>query len=175
MVAVGKTPERSLERLRLPARPLLAILEGLEKPGNVGAIIRSADAAAVNAVIIADGQTDLFNPNTIRASLGTLFTTQVCAAPLTDVLPWLTKLHVPVCVARPDAEQTYDQIDYTHGAAIVLGSEAQGVSSGWSSIRRQAIRLPMLGDVDSLNVSATAAVLFYEAVRQRHHAAPATG
>ena len=167
IVAVAQMPRRSLADLRLPSRPLLAVLEGIEKPGNVGAIVRSADAAGVDAVIVADKGTDLFNPNAIRASLGTLFTCQVCAEPSQHVQQWLAELHAQVCVARLDASLRYDQVDYAGATAFVLGSEAQGVSSRWSPSPYLGIKLPMLGVADSLNVSAAAAVLFYEAQRQR--------
>ena len=167
VVAVAETPSRKLQDLRLPPQPLLAVLEGIEKPGNVGAIVRSADAAGVDAVIVADGGTDLFNPNAIRASLGTLFTCQVCAERGARVQEWLSELGVQVCVARLDASRYYDQINYRTPTAFVLGSETLGVSPRWQHAGYLGVKLPMLGVADSLNVSATAAVLFYEAQRQR--------
>jgi len=167
VVAVAKTPQRSLDQLALPSRPLVAVLEGLEKPGNVGAIMRTADGAGIDAVIVVSGGTDLFNPNTIRASLGTVFAKNICAATLPDTLAKLRAWQLPIIATRPKAEQLYSAIDYSLGAAIVLGSEADGLSADWQQEDVREVRLPMQGMADSLNVSATAAILFYEAERQR--------
>jgi len=167
VLAVARTPARSLSQLKLPPAPLVAVLEGLEKPGNVGAVLRSADGAGVDAVVVADPRTDLFNPNTIRASIGTVFEANVCTATADETLAWLRSLDVLIFAARPDAELLYTQADYRQGAAIVLGSEAEGLTENWSGAGVTAVRLPMRGIADSLNVSATAAVLFYEAQRQR--------
>ena len=167
VLAIARTPVRSLDQLELPAAPLVAVIEGLEKPGNVGAVLRSADGAGVDAVVIADPRTDLFNPNTIRASLGTVFDANVCTATSAEVKAWLRTLGVPMFAARPEATQLYTEVDYRGGAAIVLGSEAEGLTDAWSGGEVTPIGLPMRGIADSLNVSATAAVLFYEAQRQR--------
>lgn len=167
LVAVGHTPRRELAQMKLPGAPLVAVVESLEKPGNVGAVLRSADGAGVDAVIVADPRTDLFNPNTIRASIGAVFNRNVCTATTADVLAWLRELGLPVFAARPEATLSYADADYRGGAAIVLGSEADGLSEAWSGANVEAISLPMRGMADSLNVSATAAVLFYEAQRQR--------
>jgi TrmH family RNA methyltransferase len=167
IVVVAETPERRLGDLRLPAEPLVAVLEGLEKPGNLGAILRSADAAGVDAAIVADGRTDLFNPNTIRASLGTVFRSNVCEATSADTATWLDEHGFKVVVARPDANTCYTEFGLRGAVAIVLGSEATGLSDAWRSANVVAVRLPMHGMADSLNVSTTAAVLFYEALRQR--------
>lgn len=167
VVAVAKTPERTLNDLKLPDNPLVAVLEGVEKPGNIGAVLRSADAAGLSALIVADGRTDLFNPNTIRASLGAVFSMPVCAAPAAEVLDWLVDHKVAIFAARVDAEEVYTSVDLARPAAIVLGSEAAGLSETWNAGGVTPIRLPMQGQVDSLNVSAAAAVLFYEARRQR--------
>ena len=151
----------------LPENALVAVLEGVEKPGNVGAVLRSADAAGVSALIAADPRTDLYNPNAIRASLGTIFTMPVCEATSDDALAWLRKNGFRIFAARVDSAVDYTEEDYRGPTAIVLGSEAEGLSSLWTGEDIQAVRLPMLGAADSLNVSATAAVLFYEALRQR--------
>ena len=166
VVLVAEMPRRSLANLKLPQQPLIAIIEGVEKPGNLGAILRSADGAGVDAVILADPRTDLFNPNTIRASLGTVFRDNVCSAPVAEVIAWLRELRIPMYATRPDAKQLYTEVDLSRGAAIVLGSEATGLSELWNSGEISPIRLPMHGIADSLNVSVTAAVLFYEALRQ---------
>ena len=167
VLAVAKMPERALADLALPANPLVAVLEGTEKPGNIGAVLRSADAAGVSALIVADAQTDLFNPNTIRASLGAVFTVPVCCAAAAEVRDWLVEQRLGIFAARVDAKTLYTDADFNQPAAIVLGSEAEGLSSIWSGPNITSIRLPMRGRSDSLNVSATAAVLFYEALRQR--------
>jgi TrmH family RNA methyltransferase len=167
LVAIAETPRSSLSELSLPSDALIAVLEGVEKPGNVGAVLRSADAAGVAAVIVADGGTDLFNPNCIRASLGAIFTLSVCAATTAETLPWLAAGDWQVAAARVDGAVDYTKLDYRRRTAIVLGSEADGLSAAWNGPQVMAIRLPMRGMTDSLNVSATAAVLFYEALRQR--------
>ncbi len=169
-VAVAIPPSIRLADLRLPSCPLVAVLEGVEKPGNLGAIVRSADAAGVDAVIVADAGTDLYNPNAIRASLGTIFTKPVCSATAIEVVMWLQQHAIVPCVTRVDATSLYDAFDFRQATAIVLGSEAWGVSAVWKSLPQHAIRLPMHGHADSLNVSATAAILFYEADRQRRAA-----
>lgn len=176
LVAVGRATPRTLDQLQVPASSLVAVLVGLEKPGNVGAILRSADAAGVGAVIVADGVTDLYNPNCIRASLGTVFGANVCEAMSDETIAWLTARGASIYTAQLDAQAEYADVDYRGEAAIVLGSEAQGLSDPWRTARVTPVRLPMLGTADSLNVSATAAVLFYEALRQRRSGqGPAAG
>jgi TrmH family RNA methyltransferase len=167
VLGVAEMPRRSLEELQLPERPLVAVLEGVEKPGNVGAVLRSADAAGLSALIVADARTDLYNPNAIRASLGTIFTMPVCAATSADTLDWLRRRNLAICAARVDGAVLYTEVDYRRPTAIVLGSEAEGLSPVWSGEEVTAVRLPMRGTADSLNVSAAAAVVFYEALRQR--------
>jgi len=167
IVAIARTPSRSIAELQLPSHPVIAVLEGLEKPGNVGAIIRTADGAGIDAVIVADPQTDLFNPNTIRASVGTVFSDRVREASIEETMEVIRKWQMPIVATRPDAERLYTEIDFHQGAAIVLGTEASGLSDVWQHEGTFGVRLPMRGIADSLNVSATAAVLFYEAQRQR--------
>jgi TrmH family RNA methyltransferase len=167
VVVVAKTPRCDLASLALPENPLIAVLEGVEKPGNVGAVLRTADAAGISAVIIADGGTDLFNPNAIRASLGAIFTVPICAASSPEVLAWLQQRGIAIFAARVDGAVDYASVSYCGPSAIALGSEAHGLTPVWQPPEVTAISLPMLGVVDSLNVSATAAALFYEANRQR--------
>jgi TrmH family RNA methyltransferase len=167
VLGVAATPRPTPLSLALPENALVAVLESVEKPGNVGAVLRSADAAGVSAVMVADGRTDLYNPNAIRASLGTIFTMPVCEAGSGDVLEWLRKRKYSMVAARVDGAVPYTAVDYRGPTAIVLGSEAAGLSSLWSGADIKAVGLPMLGAADSLNVSAAAAVLFYEALRQR--------
>jgi len=167
VVAVAETPPRTLDELILPPRPLIGVVEGVEKPGNLGAILRTADGAALNAVVVADTATDLFNPNIIRASIGTVFAVPVAVASSGDVLTWLQQRQIDIVAARVDGSVDYDKADYSGAVAIALGSEARGLSDAWGELARSSVKLPMLGVADSLNVSATAAVLFYEARRQR--------
>jgi len=168
VLAVAETPAAELSDIELPPCPLVAVLEGVEKPGNVGAVLRSADAAGVSAVVIADGGTDLHNPNTIRASLGTVFSIPCCAAPADELRGWLSKNGMQIVVARPDAKLIYSEVDYTQPCAFVLGSEAAGVSSAWTGEDVVGVNIPMQGVADSLNLSVAAAVLFFEAWRQRN-------
>ncbi|MCI0332540.1 MAG: RNA methyltransferase [Planctomycetes bacterium] len=169
VIAIAATPRRGLGDLQLPPRPLVAVLEGIEKPGNLGAILRSADAAGVDAVIVADARTDLYNPNIIRASMGTVFRENICEATSAATLAWLQSLGLSIVAARPDATRSYTEVDLCGGVAVVLGSEADGLSDGWRGAEIMPVRIPMHGTADSLNVSTTAAVLFYEAIRQRGH------
>jgi len=169
VLGVAETPCCPLAALELPgdAPPLVAVLEGVEKPGNVGAVLRSADAAGLSAVLLADPRTDLFNPNAIRASLGTIFTMPVCAAATGEVLAWLRDREFTVYAARVEASALYTEADFRGPTALVLGSESAGLSALWHGDDIRGVRLPMCGGADSLNVSAAAAVLFYEALRQR--------
>jgi TrmH family RNA methyltransferase len=146
---------------------LVAILESVEKPGNLGAVLRSADGAGLDALIAADLRTDLYNPNAIRASLGTIFTLPVAVADSRETLDWLRGRGLAIVAARVDGSVPYTEVDYRRPTAIVFGSEAEGLSEAWRAPDVTAVRLPMLGAADSLNVSAAAAVLFYEARRQR--------
>lgn len=167
IVAIVQDWTPALGDVKLPPQPLVAVLEGIEKPGNVGAVLRSADAAGVSSLVIADGGTDLFNPNTIRASLGTIFTVPVCCATSGETLGWLRDQKLKIFAARVDGAIDYTRVNFAQPAAIVLGSEAAGLCDVWRAEGVTAIRLPMRGRADSLNVSATAAVLFYEALKQR--------
>jgi RNA methyltransferase, TrmH family len=167
VVAVAATPRRTLADLRLDKSALVAVVEGVEKPGNLGAILRTADAAGVSALIVADGGTDLYNPNAIRASLGAIFTVPVATAASAATLDWLRQNQFRILAARVDASTDYTAADYRGPTALLLGSEAHGLSDLWQDADITPIRLPLLGRIDSLNLSATAAVLFYEALRQR--------
>ncbi|MGD9723862.1 MAG: TrmH family RNA methyltransferase [Pirellulales bacterium] len=167
VLAVAHVPQRSLSGLQLAPGALVAVACGLEKPGNLGALLRSADAAGLAAVIVADGGTDLYNPNCIRASLGTIFTQPVCPATSAATLTWLRERGAKVFAARVDAATDYTDADYSGETAIVLGSEAAGLPAAWRDPLVTPVKLPMRGSADSLNVSAAAAVLFYEALRQR--------
>lgn len=166
VVAVARPPQTTLADLQLGANPLVAVLEGVEKPGNVGAVIRSADGAGVSAVIVVDGATDLYNPNAIRASLGTAFSMPLVAAPAETARDWLVDNGFQIFAARVGAGTNYTDVSYQCATALVLGSESQGLSDVWQGDTVTPIALPMRGMADSLNVSVTAALLFYEALRQ---------
>lgn len=171
IVAVATAPDTSLVSLRMPASaPLVGILEDVEKPGNFGAVCRSADGAGLDAMIAAVGSVgsvDPWNPNAVRASLGTVFTLALAVATTADLLGWLQAKGLRVVAARVDGSVPYTEVDLTGPVALVLGSEAQGLTAGWSGSDVMAVRLPMRGRADSLNVAAAAAILFYEARRQR--------
>ncbi len=167
VVAVTATPSRSLDNIVLGESPCIAVLEGVEKPGNVGAVLRSADGAGLEAIVIVDGGTDLFNPNTIRASLGTIFTQQVVTAPFGAFAAWSKSHAFRHLLARVDGKSEYTDVNYQQACAIVLGSESSGLTKKWQTLPHETIQLPMHGVGNSLNVSATAAILFYEAQRRR--------
>jgi TrmH family RNA methyltransferase len=167
LVATVAIPDLSLGALRLPPDPLVVVIEGVEKPGNLGAVLRSADGAGADAAIAADPLADLFNPNAIRASLGTIFTVPVASGSSADVRAHLAAAGVRIVAAWVEGSVPYAEVDLTGPVALVLGSEADGLTSAWAGEGVTAVRLPMLGVADSLNVSIAAAVLLYEARRQR--------
>jgi TrmH family RNA methyltransferase len=167
VVAIVRVPSTALEAIPIRSDALVVVVEGVEKPGNLGAILRTADGAGATAVIAADPRTDLFNPNAIRASLGTIFTLPVAAAPSEEVIAWLAARGARIVAARVDADARYTDADLLGRVALVLGSEAEGLRSAWDDPRVEPVRIPMMGAADSLNVSVAAAVLLYEAVRQR--------
>jgi RNA methyltransferase, TrmH family len=167
LVAVCETPTRTLDDLKLPADALVCVLESVEKPGNLGAVLRSADAAGVAAVIVADERTDLYNPNAVRASMGAVFTVPTAVADAATTLAWLRERGYAMWAARVGSGPVYTEAKFTGPTAIVLGSEAEGLSARFWADDVRPMHLPMLGRADSLNVSVAAAVLFYEALRQR--------
>lgn len=167
IVAVAVPPERELAEWHPPSHALVAVVEGAEKPGNLGAILRTADAANVSAVLVADGGTDLYNPNAIRASLGAIFIVPTFRVTSEEALQWLRSHEFRIFAARVDGSIDYTAADLSGNAAIALGSEAHGLSSTWQASYITPIRVPLMGTVDSLNLSATAAILFYESLRQR--------
>jgi RNA methyltransferase, TrmH family len=166
-LALAKAPRLDLSDLRLSANPLLIVVEGLEKPGNLGAIMRTADAAGVDAVILADPRTDIFNPNAIRASLGTVFSVPSVQCSTRKAIEWLREKNIRVFAACLESSENYIKLDYTCPAAIVIGTEHEGLSRAWLDASDAKIKISMLGRNDSLNASVTAAVLVFEAKRQR--------
>jgi TrmH family RNA methyltransferase len=167
VLAVALPPVARWPTLSLPQNPLVVVVEGVEKPGNFGGIVRTADAVGVAAVLAAAAGYDLYNPNAIRASLGTLFSVPLAAASSEEILAWLRQQRLNVFAARVDGTLPYYAADYRQPTAIVLGSEAAGLSTQWSADDIVPVVLPQRGLADSLNVSVTAAVLLYEALRQR--------
>lgn len=146
---------------------LVVVLEGVEKPGNLGGILRTADAAGVSAVLVCGTGTDIYNPNAIRASLGAIFTVPIIAAATPTLITWLQHHHLILVATTPGATQLYTAVDLTRPAAIIMGSEAEGLSEDWLAAADEQVLIPMNGTVDSLNVSVATALLLYEAVRQR--------
>jgi TrmH family RNA methyltransferase len=167
IVAIVRTHPKALNDLQLPANPLLMVLERVEKPGNLGAILRSADAAKADAVIVCDPLTDLYNPNLIRSSIGAIFTVPTVACSSEECIRFLQERDIQILTAQlQDSSLYYDQ-DMRKGTAIVMGTEATGLTDQWRHAATAHIRIPMLGRLDSLNVSVSAAILLFEAVRQR--------
>lgn len=170
LIAVFHITNRSLDALNFGDNPFLLILEAVEKPGNLGAVIRTADACGADGVIVCDQKVDFFNPNVIRNSVGTLFTTQIVSASNEVVANFLEKHEISAyAAALTSSAKNYALERYTTPTALVLGTEHEGLSSFWLD-RAKHIKIPMLGQNDSLNVSNAAAVLAYEVVRQRHEA-----
>jgi TrmH family RNA methyltransferase len=166
VILVVRAPSTRLEDLAISDSPLILVTEDVEKPGNLGAVLRTADAAGCDAVI-AIGGTDPFNPNVIRASIGTVFSVPFATTTASAGLEWLRGRVIRIMAARVDAEVLYTDSDLRGPLAIVLGSEALGLSEAWLGPDIEAVRLPMFGVADSLNVSASAAILAFEARRQR--------
>ncbi len=167
VISIFHTKNSSLDQLKLSSNPLIIILESVEKPGNLGAILRTADAAMVDALIICDPLTDLYNPNIIRSSLGGIFNKQVACAKSQDVFLWLKSKNINIITAELQASHWYTKTDLTKPSAIVMGSESQGLKSYWREKADFRIKIPMLGRIDSLNVSVSTAIICYEALRQR--------
>ena len=167
VVAEVKYKERSLDDIKLGENPLVVVLESVEKPGNLGAVLRSADAAGADAVIVCDPLTDLFNPNLIRASIGAVFSRQVAAAGSEETISWLKSKGIRILTAQLQDSDLYYDADMKSPVAIVMGTESTGLTDCWREAADAHIRIPMLGELDSLNVSVSAAVLLFEAVRQR--------
>ncbi len=167
IVLVAEARTQGLRDLTLPKHPLVVVIEGIEKPGNLGAILRTADGAGADAVIVADTRVDLFNPNVIRASIGAVFRQGLAVATADETRTWLAEQGLQTYATRPEAPTCYSDADLSGATAIVLGSEAEGLTDGWNEANVTTLSLPMAGVADSLNVSATAAILLYEARRQR--------
>ena len=160
--------EMNLESLKLKENPLVVILESVEKPGNLGAVLRSADASGVDAVIVCDPLTDMYNPNLIRSSIGAIFTVPVATATSEESIKWLKDNNIKIYTAQLQDSEWYYDTDMKGATAIVMGTEATGLTTAWRKAADAHIKIPMLGKLDSLNVSVSAAILMFEAVRQRN-------
>ncbi len=166
-VAIAKHPVRTLDDLKLSKSPLIGIAEGVEKPGNIGALLRSADGAGLDALILADCKTDLYNPNAIRASLGTIFSVPVVETTSDEAIRWLEQNGIVIFAAIVDGAVEYSTVNYKQPCAIVVGAEDDGLTDRWRGKNVTPIFLPMNGIADSLNVSVTAGILYYHALSQR--------
>ncbi|MBU1370313.1 MAG: RNA methyltransferase [Bacteroidetes bacterium] len=167
LVALFKPVVNSLESLSLKKNPLLIILEAVEKPGNLGAVLRTADAAAADAVIVCDPKTDIYNPNTIRSSLGCVFSVPVVVCSSDKAIKWLKEKEIKIFATYLEAAANYLDADYRKASAIVMGTEASGLSAQWIKAADQNLIIPMRGIADSLNVSVSTAIVVFEALRQR--------
>ena len=167
-LALAKPKYLELEKIKLSSNPLIIILESLEKPGNLGAILRSADAAGVDVVIVADSKTDIYNPNVIRASLGMVFTNQVAVSGVEEIKKWLKDKKIKSFAATPEAEKLYTEVNYIGPTAFIMGEEHPGLSKDWLDAAKEKIRIPMAGKINSLNVSVSTAIILFEAIRQRN-------
>ena len=172
-VVYGNAGDRSLEALDRAlsgdtSAPLIVVVESVEKPGNLGAMLRTADASGVSAVLVCDPHTDLYNPNLIRASLGGVFTRNIAVCSSEEAIAWLKARSISILTAQLQDSELYYDTDMTRPTALVFGTEADGLTDIWRRAADAHIRIPMLGRIDSLNVSASMAVLCYEALRQRH-------
>jgi RNA methyltransferase, TrmH family len=167
ILAVAPQWRRTLADLSLPAHPFLLVIEAIEKPGNLGTILRSADAAGCDAVIVCDPVTDLFNPNVVRASTGVLFSVPCVVEESSVVLAWLKGLKVRTVATTPAAKELYSDSDLRGSLAVIMGSEQFGLSEFWLKNADLPVRIPMAGQADSLNVAMAALITLFEAVRQR--------
>ncbi|MBQ7442122.1 MAG: RNA methyltransferase, partial [Prevotella sp.] len=167
LMAIVETKTLSLHDLKLSESPLIIGLEKVEKPGNLGAILRSADAAHADAVIICDPLTDIYNPNIIRSSVGAVFTVPCVACSSEECIAYLKKHDIQILTAQLQDSHLYYDIDMKRATAIIMGTESTGLTQQWRLAADAHIRIPMLGQIDSLNVSVSTAILLFEAVRQR--------
>ena len=167
VLAVVADPTRTLEELELGSNPLVLVVEGVEKPGNLGGMLRTADAVGVDAVIVADPTTDVANPNVVRASLGCVFTVPVATAPSEEAISFLVDQKIQIVATLTSATSSHWDADLTGPTALVVGTEHDGLSAGWQEAAKTPVLIPMAGSVDSLNASVSAAVVLYEAARQR--------
>jgi len=167
ILAIAKTKSLQLSDLKLSDNPLILVAEATEKPGNIGALLRTADAANLDAVIIANPKSDMYNPNVVRSSVGCLFTRQIATGSTEDVIAYLKEKNISIYCATLQDSTYYHTQDYTTPSALVVGTEATGLTDAWRNVSTKNIIIPMQGEIDSMNVSVAAAILLFEAKRQR--------
>ncbi|AWI27032.1 TrmH family RNA methyltransferase [Flavobacterium pallidum] len=167
IIGVARSRNLSLETLKLGNNPLILVAESPEKPGNIGALLRTADAAKLDAVIIANPKSDLYNPNVVRSSVGCIFTSNIAVGTTEEVIDFLEKKSIAIYCATLQDSTSYHTQDYTTASALVVGAEATGLTQPWRDAAKQNIIIPMQGEIDSMNVSVAAAILIFEAKRQR--------
>lgn len=168
VLAVAKNKNLALQNVVLKnKKPLILVAEAPEKPGNIGALLRTADAANLDAILIANPKTDIYNPNIIRSSVGCVFTNQVATGSTKDIITFLKEKNIAIYSAILQEAQNYQTQDYTNACAIIVGTEAEGLSNTWREASVQNIKIPMQGVIDSMNVSVAAGILIFEAKRQR--------
>jgi len=172
LIAIAVQQGNVLSDIKLTEQALLLVLEGIEKPGNLGAILRSADGAGVDAVILVDCVLDLYNPNAIRSSQGLVFALPIVSTSRETLTDWLEASQIVCCATTPDTETLHWDVDYQKGVALLMGSESDGLTDYWLEKAAHKIRIPMAGQADSLNVAAATAVCLYEAKRQREATSP---
>jgi RNA methyltransferase, TrmH family len=168
VIGIARQKKHSLEKISLSANPLILVIESVEKPGNLGALLRTADAAGVDAVVICDPNTDFYNPNVIRSSVGCIFTNQLASGTSEEAIAWLKENNIKIFCTYLRASKPYHLIDYSSSCAIIMGTEATGLSDVWPNNSDANIIIPMQGKIDSMNVSTAAAVVIFEAKRQRN-------
>ncbi len=167
LLAVARQFPTGLDRLDLGPAPLLLVVEGIEKPGNLGTMMRTAEAAGAAALIVCDPTTDPFNPNVVRASLGTLFSLPLAVADTPDAIAWLHGRGIRTVATTPAATKPHWEADLAGAVAVVVGSEQYGLSAAWLQGATEQVLIPMPGTVDSLNAAMAAGIVLFEAVRQR--------
>jgi len=167
IIAIAESKNLALSALKLKKNPLILVAEAPEKPGNIGALLRTADAANLDAVIIANPKSDLYNPNIVRSSVGCLFTRQIATGTTAEVIAFLQEKNIAIYCATLQDSTSYHTQDFTTATALVVGTEATGLTDDWRNASKQNIIIPMQGEIDSMNVSVAAAILIFEAKRQR--------
>jgi TrmH family RNA methyltransferase len=167
VIALARPRRLMLSDLKFGPSPLILVLETVEKPGNLGALLRTADAANIDAVIVCDPQTDIYNPNAVRSSVGCIFTMPVVTASTQETISWCRDQKIRTFGTALTATKFYHDTDFRQPAAIIMGSEANGLSQAWLEQSDELIKIPMMGKIDSMNVSASAAIVIFEAKRQR--------
>lgn len=167
ILAVARTKSLQLSDLKLSENPLILVAEATEKPGNIGALLRTADAANLDAVIIANPKSDMYNPNVVRSSVGCLFTRQLAVGSTEEVIAYLKEKNIAIYCATLQDSTSYHTQNYTSSSALVVGTEATGLTEAWRNASTKNIIIPMQGEIDSMNVSVAAAILIFEAKRQR--------